>query len=76
MNYTTGRNEAWKAKNIYDIAGNVREWTLEKTTNSDSPCSGRGGNYNNDGSNNPASCRNYGTTSGSDYRIGFRPALY
>ncbi len=27
----TGSNEAWQAKNIYDIAGNLREWTNEKT---------------------------------------------
>ena len=25
----TGTNEAWKANNIYDLAGNVYEWTLE-----------------------------------------------
>ena len=25
----TGTNEAWKANNIYDLAGNVRDWTLE-----------------------------------------------
>ena len=26
---TCGYNEAWKAKNIYDLAGNVWEWTME-----------------------------------------------
>ena len=25
----TGTNEAWKANNIYDLAGNVYDWTLE-----------------------------------------------
>ena len=25
----TGTNEAWKANNIYDLAGNIWEWTLE-----------------------------------------------
>ena len=25
----TGYNEAWKKNNIYDIAGNAQEWTLE-----------------------------------------------
>ncbi len=29
MDYTTGRSEAWKAKNIYDLAGNVVEFTME-----------------------------------------------
>ena len=26
---TSGKNEAWKANNIYDLAGNCREWTQE-----------------------------------------------
>lgn len=27
--FTTGSNEQWKAKNIYDLASNVKEWTME-----------------------------------------------
>ena len=30
----TGSNEAWKANNIYDLAGNVYEWTTMSVTNS------------------------------------------
>ncbi len=26
---TSGKNEAWKANNIYDVAGNFYEWTME-----------------------------------------------
>ncbi len=26
---TCGKNDAWQAKNIYDLAGNVWEWTME-----------------------------------------------
>ena len=26
---TSGKNEAWQANNIYDLAGNYREWTQE-----------------------------------------------
>ncbi|MBR2290341.1 MAG: hypothetical protein IJ867_07175, partial [Clostridia bacterium] len=26
---TSGKSEFWKAKNIYDLAGNVQEWTME-----------------------------------------------
>lgn len=31
----SGSNENWKARNIYDIAGNLREWTSEISTNND-----------------------------------------
>ncbi len=44
----TGSNEAWKANNIYDIAGNCWEWTQEATyINSRA---NRGGSYGNKGS--------------------------
>ncbi len=73
---TTGATERNSVAGIYDIAGNVSEWTLEKTTLSGIPCSDRGGYYSDGGSFYPASVRIYSTTSGSnDYR-GFRPALY
>ena len=74
MNYTTGRNEAWKANNIYDLAGNVRDWTTEAYS-SDKRVS-RGGNYNNVGSDNPASSRSNLGSAYSDSSFGFRPALY
>ena len=73
---TTGATERNSVAGIYDIAGNVREWTLEKTTNSDYPCSNRGGIYNYLGSYHPASDRGIGATSGSRIFVGFRPALY
>ena len=31
----TGTNEAWKANNIYDLAGNVWDWTLEANNTGD-----------------------------------------
>ena len=40
---TTGTSETNKVMNIYDIAGNVYEWTLEKTSDTDSPRASRGG---------------------------------
>ena len=45
MDYTTGKSEYWKANNIYDLAGNMAEWTQEKdNTNNDRII--RSGDYN------------------------------
>ena len=74
MNYTTGRNEAWKANNIYDLAGNVWDWTTEARS-SDGRVN-RGGTYFNTGSNNAASDRYGDNPDPSDDSIGFRVALY
>ena len=63
--------------NIYDLAGNVWEWTLEKSTSTSYPCVVRAGNYSNIGSIYPASYRdNLYNTPNSSSGIGFRPALY
>ena len=83
MNYTTGRNEAWKAKNIYDIAGNVYEWIMEayyydipawNITVAQRIC--RGGFYFADSSVVPASCRVAWNPNVMQEITGFRLALY
>ena len=62
--------------NIYNFASNEAEWTLEKTSYSNSPCAGRGGSYHGTGWNGPASHRLLdGRTTAYDY-VGFRPVLY
>ena len=43
----TGSNEAWKANNIYDLAGNCTEWTQEAI--GDNSRLARGGNHINSG---------------------------
>ena len=73
---TTGATERNSKMNIYDLAGNVWELTLEKSTNTSYPCASRGGYYSTIGSFNPASYRSYNSTSNSNYSVGFRPALY
>ena len=73
---TTGTTEINSKMNIYDLAGNVYEWTLEKSTDNGNPCTYRGGSCYVDGSSCPASYRNNGSAFlGYDY-VGFRPALY
>ena len=73
---STGATERNSKMNIYDLSGNVHEWTLEKSTNTSYPCVGRGGGYCYSGSFFPASYRSYGSTSNSYSDVGFRPALY
>ena len=73
---TTGGTEQSKVMNIYDISGNVWEWTLEKPSNSYGPCAGRGGFFSNTGSGYPAACRNFNGTGGSNLYIGFRVSLF
>lgn len=73
---TTGASDACKKMNIYDLAGNVWEWTLEYTALTSGPCAGRGGSFLNDGSLNPASGRNFVSTTVSNESIGFRPSLF
>ena len=73
---TTGASDACKKMNIYDLAGNVSEWTLEYTANTSCPCVPRGGSFFNDGSNSSAFYRSNGGTAVSTDSIGFRPSLY
>ena len=69
----TGEYKETMANNIYDLAGNVWEWTTEANTYGNQV--NRGGNYNNSGSNNPASNRNNNNPDNSNNNIGFRVAL-
>ena len=73
---TTGASEETNKMNIYDFAGNEWEWTLEKTSDNKVFCAGRGGYYNNEGSNYPVSYRDKYSITGSDYDISFRCVLY
>ena len=70
---TAGFNENWKTKNIYDLAGNVYEWTSEASS---SFFIFRGGGYVNGGSDNPVSYRSRSNGSNTNDFIGFRPRLY
>ena len=68
-----GYSGKWMVKNIYDLAGNVFEWTSEAYS---SDFISRGGGYAPDGSQCPVSCRSSFSTSVANDGIGFRPRLY
>ena len=72
---TTGATEYSKVMNIYDVDGNVGEWTLEKTSHTYGPCVWRGGYYHSTGSDAPAAYRyDYRTDNSSP--VGFRVSLF
>ena len=68
-----GASDSYRVKNIYDLAGNVREWTLEASTVQYRVI--RGGYYLATGSDNTASHRDYIAPPNGSYYTGFRTAL-
>lgn len=79
---TTGKNSAWQAKKIYDLAGNIREYTMECASQMNNGSTNfdyrvvRGGDYDRIGTTHPASHR-YSNSPYDPYDyIGFRLALY
>ena len=73
---TTGADSSFSVQNIYDIAGNVYEWTLEKTSYTSLPCALRGGDFFNTGSDSPAAYRGDNSTDYSSHFFGFRVSLF
>ena len=72
---TTGADTIFSLMNIYDLAGNVLEWTLEFSSTS-FPCVYGGGSYVDRGSYSPAKIRDDDAT-GNFYRsVGFRVGLW
>ena len=71
----SGENDKYKVKNIYDLAGNLWEWTMEAYDGTARVR--RGGEYYYQDNRYPASCRGYDTPSAQVYNSrGFRVALY
>ena len=60
--------------NIYDMSGNVMEWSTETYTDSSTPCTKRGGYYNS--SHDYTAHRTYYRTNYSNNTLGFRSIIY
>ena len=71
----TANNDRWKTNNIYDMAGNVWEYTTEEIGEHDKKHVGRGGAHWNDGDKYPISSRAQASDD-SNLDVGFRVVLY
>jgi len=69
----TGALDVFSKKNIFDMAGNVSEWTMEKN---DVYSIVRGGNYSGTGAELSSAYRDALETTETAENIGFRIALY
>ena len=70
----TGHTDYTKIKNIYDLAGNLWEWTNAKYS-SFSDYITRGGSYGSNGRGYPAAYRNHISDTGNKH-LGFRVGLF
>lgn len=62
--------------NIYDMGGNVWEWTTESCSNSSGPFGGRGGSYGNTVEAYSAAGRYFSSSTATGNHLGFRITLY
>ena len=72
---TTGASDTCKKMNIYDLAGNVKEWTLERYSGRTSRCADRGGCYASSSSYSVSGHTYMDVPSGTP-NLGFRLSLY
>ena len=66
----------YSVNNIYDLAGNVGEWTMEVYSSNGYYPVLRGGSYTDTGNKSPASTRNYTNHYITSQEYGFRISLY
>ena len=73
---TTGATNRNSTLNIYDLAGNVYEWTLDKPADTTYICISRGGRFGRDGNVCPANYRTKDSISNMDSFLGYRSVLW
>ena len=76
MCFATGACNDFAKNNIYDLAGNVSEWTLEKYADTNVSAVTRGGCYGDNGYMKPSLSREAIDVNNSSLSQGFRAVLY
>ena len=71
----TGANTSFSKQNIYDLAGNLAEWTFNVIIDSGETLGGFGGDYTVEGTNSAGHRGNYKSTSGLK-NVGFRVSMF
>ena len=72
----TGNPKYLGQRGCFDLAGNVWEWTLEKSSNSEKPSVVRGGDYTVSGDRNPLSYRGNVKLNVCSKSVGLRCTMY
>lgn len=74
---STGANSDFGKQSIFDLAGNVWEWTLENSNVDSQPCVIRGGAYESSASSElTVNSRSNNTTTQTYWSIGFRMTIF
>ena len=73
---STGASNIFSKQGIYDLSGNVREWTLEYTSSTVKPCAYRGGGCDASGANFSAFGFYEANTNDCYSTIGFRIVIF
>ena len=74
---STGANTTFGRQNIFDLAGNVWEWTLENSNISSQPCVIRGGSCESSAASEiSVNSRSNNTSTQSYWSIGFRITIF
>ena len=73
---TTGASNEISKQNIYELAGNLWEWTLEYSNDRENPSVSRSGSFDGEGGSIPSNIRNSNKNDNEGIYGGFRISIY